>query len=146
MTAVSLLDAVTREDQPPAVHARAAGLADQMVENLLAERRRILRLEAEFAPVDWDDGQTAMEIERSIYSLHEEWAAEAEQVLLRVRRLAAQGLHVKDAGAMEDAYASGLARLKFTAEKTARGIQQARRDEFTPAQELRNELRARLRT
>jgi hypothetical protein len=117
-----------------------------MVENLLAERRRILRLEAEFAPVDWDDGQTAMEIERSIYSLHEEWAAEAEQVLLRVRRLAAQGLHVKDAGAMEDAYASGLARLKFTAEKTARGIQQARRDEFTPAQELRNELRARLRT
>ena len=146
MTAVSLLDAVTREGQPHAVHARAAALAGQLIEGLLAERRSICRIESEFTPADWGDGRTATEIDRSIYSLHQEWAAAAEQVLVRVRRLVAAGLTVSDAQEMEDAYASTLSRLKFTPEKTARGIDQAIRGEFTPAQDLRNELRARIRS
>ncbi len=144
MTAVSLLDAVTRDDQPPAMHARAVELARQLVEASLVERQRICRLEAEFAPTDWGDGAAAMEIERSVYRLHGEWAAEAEQVLVRIRRLIASGLQVPDAAAMEDAYASALSRLKFTPEKIARGMDQASRGEFTPAEDLRNELRARI--
>jgi hypothetical protein len=87
-----------------------------------------------------------MDIERSIYSLHQEWAAAAEQVLLRVRRLLAAGLTVNGTQEMEDAFASTLSRLKFTPEKTARGIDQAIRGEFTPAEDLRNELRARIRS
>ena len=146
MTAVSLLDAVTREGQPQAVHARAGALAGQLIEGLLAERRSICRIESEFTPTDWGDGRIAMEIEQSIYSLHQEWAAAAEQVLVRVRRLVAAGLTVNDAQVLEDAYASTLSRLKFTPEKTARGIDQAIRGEFTPAEDLRNELRARIRS
>ena len=146
MTAVSLLDAVTREGQPQAVHARAAALAGQLIEGLLAERRSICRIESEFTPADWGDGRIAMEIERSIYSLHQEWAAAAEQVLVRVRRLVAAGLTVNGTREMEDAYAFTLSRLKFTPEKTARGIDQAIRGEFTPAEDLRNELRARIRS
>ena len=146
MTAVSLLDAVTRDDQPPDVHARALELAGQLVAASLAERRRICLLEAEFLPTQWGDGQAAMEIERSIHSLHSEWASEAEQVLIRVRRLGSGGLQVPDAAAMEDAYALTLSRLKFTPEKTARGMVQAHRGEFTPAEVLRDELRARVRS
>jgi predicted transcriptional regulator len=146
MTAVSLLDAVTRDDQPLAVHARAVELAGQLVDVSLSERRRISQLEADFAPVDGGDDQAAMEIERSIYSLYQEWAAEAEQVLVRIRRLLASGFDVKDAEAMENAYASTLSRLKFTPERTARGIEQARRGQFVPAEDLRNELRSRIRS
>lgn len=146
MTAVSLLDAVTRQDQPAAVHERAARLAGQMIDGLLAERRQICQLEADFAPADWNDVQAAMGVERSFHALHREWAAEAEQVLVRIRQLIKDGLNVKDAEALEDAYASSLGRLKFTPEKTARGMEQARRGEFTPAEELRNELRARIRS
>jgi len=146
MTAVALLDAVTREDQPHAVHARAAALAGQLIEGLLAERRSICRIESEFTPADWGDGRVAMEIERSVYSLHQQWAAEAEQVLVRVRRLVAEGLTVKDAEEMEDAYASTLSRLKLTPDRTAQGVEQAIRGEFTPAEDLRNELRARIRS
>ena len=146
MTPVSLLDAVTREGQGQSVHARAAALAGRLIEGLLAERRSICRIESEFASPDWGDGRIAMEVERSIYSLHREWAAAAEQVLVRVRRLVAEGLTVNDAEQMEDAYASTLSRLKFTPEKTARGVEQAIRGEFTPAEDLRNELRARIRS
>lgn len=65
--------------------------------------------------------------------------------MLRVRRLIAEGLPVNIAEAMEAAYASTLARLKFSPEKTAIGMEQEGRGELTPAEELRNELRARVR-
>jgi len=146
MIAVSLLDAVTRADQPQAVPARTVELAGQLIDASLAERRRIRQLEAEFAPAESSDAQAVMDIERSIHSLYSGWVAEGEQILLRVRRLISSGLEVRQAAEMEDAYASTLSRLKFTPEKTSRGMEQARRGEFTPAEDLRNELRARIRS
>lgn len=127
------------------MHQRAGTLATQLIDSLLADRKRTLQIEAELTTSDWGDGKAAMEIEQAIYSLHKEWAAQAEQLLQRVRRLIAGGLAVTNAEAMEAAYASTLARLKFTPDKTARGMEQAGRGEFTPAEEMRNELRARLR-
>src|SRR5579864_1451469 len=132
MTAVSLLDAMTRDTKASAVDVRTLELAGQLVEAALAERLRVCRFEAEFAPTDWGDGQAVMEFERSIHALYAEWAAEAEQVLVRVRGLVSAGMQVRDAVALEHAYASTLSRLKFTPEKTARGMEQAHRGEFTP--------------
>jgi predicted transcriptional regulator len=146
MIAVSLLDAVTRADESQAIHARTAELAGQLIDASLAERRRIRQLEAEFAPAESSDAHAAMDIERSIHSLYTGWVTEAEQILLRVRRLISSGLEVRDAAEMEDAYASTLSRLKFTPEKTARGMAQAHRGEFTPAEDLRDELRTRIRS
>lgn len=136
MIAVSLLDAVTGDDQPPAIHARAVELAGQLIEAALAERRQICQLEAEYAPKDWGDGRAAIEIEKSIHSLYRVWAGEAEQVLIRIRRLISTGLQLPGAEGSEDAYASTVSRLKFTPEKTARGMEQACRGEFTPAGDL----------
>ncbi|HSU69403.1 MAG TPA: hypothetical protein VLJ39_21130 [Tepidisphaeraceae bacterium] len=145
MTTASLLDAVTRDDSSPAMRARLAGLAGRVVEGLLARRELILRIEQEFLPSEWADPAAGMELERSIYSLHRQWASEAEEVLQRVRRLVALGASVKDFEAIENAYASTIARLKLTPERTARGLTQAAQGEFTPAQDLRDELRARIR-
>lgn len=145
MTALPLLDVVSRDGQPAEVHARAASLASRLVEDMVAEFGRIRRIEAEFGSPDWNDASIATEVERSIYSLYHQWAAEAEQVLVRVRRLTAAGLVIDRVPELEDTYASGHARLKLTPEKTARGLEQARGGEFTPAEELRNELRARIR-
>lgn len=145
MTTASLLDAVTRDDASPAMRTRLAGLAGRVVEGLLARREQILRIEQEFLPSEWADPAAGIELERSIYSLHRQWIAEAEEVLQRVRHLVALGAGVKDVGAIEDAYASTVARLKLTPERTARGLTQAAQGESTPAEDLRNELRARIR-
>lgn len=60
-----------------------AALAKQLIEGLLADRQRIHQMETELSRADWGDGKAAMEIEEAVYSLHLEWAAQAEQVLVR---------------------------------------------------------------
>jgi hypothetical protein len=146
MTAIPLFDALAREDRPAAPGGgRAAALAARLVEALLADWQRLRQFQEEFAPANWDDPAAAMEVETSIYRLFEAWAAEAEQVLVRLRRLAAAGHPVAGAEALEDACGQAAARLRFTPERMARAMEQVRRGEFTPAKELRDELRARLR-
>lgn len=144
MTAIPLFDALAREDRPAAPGGgRAAALAARFVEALLADWQPIRQIQNEFGPADWDNPATATEVEKSIYRLFESWAADAEQVLLRLRWLAAAGRPV--AGALEDAYGLAAARLRFTPERLATAMEQVRRGEFTPAKELKDELHARLR-
>ena len=146
MTAIPLLDALATANQSTKAMNRLATLASRMVEDLLEERGRIRRIEADFGTDDWSDLGGAIEIEGSIHSMYRQWASEAEQVLLRVRRLSEAGVVVDRTDVLEDAYASTLSRLQLTPEKTSRGIQQANTGAFTPAEELRTELRARIRT
>lgn len=140
MTAVSLFDVLAR-DGPPA----ADRLAQKLVESALAEWDRLRQCEQEFTPAEWDAAGRTMEITRSIYALFEDWAAEAEQVLIRTRPRSASGHTVPGAEALEDAYGAARARLELTPERVARAMGQVGRGQFKPATELRDELRTRLR-
>ena len=146
MTAVSLFDALALEEsRAPSGAGRATRLAATLVEALLADWQRIRQLQEEFAPGNWDNPPAATAVEASIYELHETWTAEAEEVLDRLRKLSLAGSHIAGTEALEDAYGLARARLKLTPDKLARTMEQVRRGEFTPAEELRNELRSRLR-
>jgi hypothetical protein len=148
MTAVSLFDLLAREgssssDDSP--QASLAELAQTLVSDMLADWKRLKEYEQRYSPSLQEDPQLALEITRSIYLMFQEWAREAEQVLARVQKLAASGQQRADIAALEDAHAFAMARLKLTPEKLAQAMQQARSGNTVPAEELRNELRARLR-
>ncbi len=109
MVAISLLDAFVREDARVRGGASwAMRLAANLVDDLLAHWQRVRQFQDEFSPNDWSD-PAALTVERSIYALHEAWAADAEQVLIRLRRLAASGQPVSGVEALEDALGSARA-------------------------------------
>ena len=147
MTAVALFDVVAEEmtgsdaGQTRQVLARLAG---RLIDAALADLRRIEDDERQFGSPTLES-PAAVELLRSVYRLFELWAGEAEQVLTRVRRLVASGHPIPQAEALEDAYARVRARLNLTPEQIARAIEQVRRGQTVSGQELRDELRARIR-
>ena len=150
MTAVSLYDLIAREAGAgvtayPQARDRAGWLAERLVESTIADWHRLVQYEDDLTPANRDDEGVALEIARSIHGLFQEWAAEAEQVLARTRQRASAGHRVANAEALEDAYGRTRARLKLTPEMIARSMEHVRRGEFVPAEELRDELRTRLR-
>ncbi len=151
MTAVSLLDLLRRsEPVGGAAHGElsdsAGRLAAQLVEASLGDWCRIRQYEKDFTPVDWTDRATALEIDRSIYALHADWAAEADQILQRVRRLAESGHPVPKTDELQDALGLTRARLELTPETIAGAMDRMHPGQIIPAKDLRNELGLCLRT
>jgi hypothetical protein len=150
MTAVSLFDLLARAGAGAGNGERARDerlmqFAQGLVEEALADWERVRRYEEEFTSADWEPGGLGLEVTRSLYSMYEKWAADAEQVLARTRELATQGWAVASAESLEDAYGRVKARLKLTPEMVARAMEQVRQGQTVPAKELRDELRARIR-
>ena len=143
MTAVPLFDALARRGKGPADETALTELAARLAQSLLDELERIREYEVRYGPADYD--AAGLEIARTIHRMFEQWAAEAEQVLLRMRNLAAEGHQVGPLESVEDAYGQVRARLALTPEQTARALDQSRQGLSVPVQELRNELRARNR-
>lgn len=146
MVAVSLFDILVRSEMAAGNDsASAERLGQKLIEAALSDWERLKQYELEFAPVEWDDAGNALEITRSIHGLFERWAAEAEQVLTRTRKLTATGRNIPGAEMLEDAYGKVSARLKLTPEMIAQAVHQIRQGRSVPAKELRDELRSRLR-
>ena len=148
MTAVSLFDLLAREGTSSSddnQQTSLAELAQTLVSDMLADWKRLKEYEQRYSPGLNENPRLALEITRSIYLMFQEWAREAEQVLARVQKLAGSGQQRADITALEDAYGFALARLKLTPEKLVQSMQQVRSGNTVPAEELRNELRARLR-
>ena len=149
MTAISLLDLLSTErdalrDDPDRGQDRAAALAGQVVEASLLDWERVRQYEEEFASSAWNDD--SLDVERSVHALYSEWVAEAEQVLARVRRLVENGASVPNAQSLERAIGRTRAQIKCAPEKIARAMEQVRDGKVVPIKELRDELRARLRS
>jgi hypothetical protein len=70
-------------------------------------------------PPELDD-----ECNRALHRLYEVWAADAEQVLERSRRLAVSGRPVANAEDLEDAYGRVRGRLGLTPEMISRAMDQ----------------------
>lgn len=150
MTAVSLFDLLARAGSVAADGGRVrddrlAQFAHGLVEEALADWDRVRRYEEEFTSADWGPSGLGLEVTRSLYSMYEKWAADAEQVLARTRHLASEGRAVTNADSLEDAYGRVKARLKLTPDMVARAVEQVRQGQGIPAGELRDELRARIR-
>lgn len=151
MIAVSFFDALACDDSRTAAadcqrRGQMTELARRYVESALADWQRVLDCESQFDSMTFATPAEQSRVNRSLYEVHQKWAADAEQVLLRTRQLASVGLSVEDAEALEHAFGRVQARLKMTPEMFDRSREQVRRGEFIPMQELRNELRARLCT
>lgn len=150
MTAVSLFDVLSRSDASKRVadgdvNEPIERLAAQLVEASLSDWRRIRQYETEFTPVDWTDRATALEADQSIYAMHAEWAGEAEQILLRVRHLAASGHPIPQTDDLLDAMGMARARLKLMPGAIASATDRMNAGPITPAKDLRDELNSRLR-
>lgn len=148
MTAASLLDILVGDDNGDADPARAAQAVDfarSLVDSTLADWQRVLGYEEQFSTAEYVTPATDDKINRLLDEIYRAWAAEAEQVLERIRRLRAAGHRLEHAEALEKAYGCARARLELTPEMIARATQQARQGQVIPLKELRDELRARVR-
>lgn len=152
MTVVSLFDVVERQDRAarnPDPHtgtgARLRHVADALVRSLLLDLERLAQDERELAPIAAGNPELELELWKSLWKRHRQWADEAEQVLDRIRRMGEERNQVADFDRLEAAYARTKARLSVTPERLASAMGQVRRGEVVSAKELRDELRTRLR-
>jgi phage/plasmid-associated DNA primase len=146
MTAVPLFDILAHSQGSDADGPRLAQLAEKLVESALADWQRVLDYEQQFSSAELATPALESQFNQSIYRIYQEWAADAEQILQRTRSLAARGYPVENGRALEDAHGRVGARLKLTPQMLARATEQVRRGETTPIEELRNELRSRVRS
>jgi hypothetical protein len=148
MTAATLFDVLCRDGRTAADPDRAARmdlLARRMVDSALADWQRVLEYEQEFSSLGCGTPELDDQRNRAMYGIYEAWAADAEQVLERSRRLAASGRPVANAEDLEHAYGRVRARLGLTPEMLSRAAEQVRQGQARPLKELRDELLARVR-
>lgn len=106
----------------------------------------MLDCEEELSTTTFADSTEEAAVNRSLYETYQKWSAEATKVLEQTRKLAAAGQSIAQAEELEQAYARMQARLKLTPDMFERAMAQSRRGEGIPMKELRDELRARVRT
>jgi hypothetical protein len=144
MTAVSLFDLMAREGEGSASSPNAerlARFAGELVQSLLVELDRIRDYEQLAAVPD----RVAPEIEQAVWRLYDQWAADADQTLARVRIIDGRGGRVADADRLLDALGRVRARLAVTPERLAAARAQVQSGQVRPASDLRHELQDRLR-
>jgi hypothetical protein len=105
----------------------------------------LLQYEQEFASLACATPALDDERNRSIYGIYQTWAPDAEQVLGRLRGLAASGQTIENLDDLDEAYARVRARLGSTPEMVSHAMEQVRRGQARPLAELRDELLARIR-
>jgi hypothetical protein len=147
MTPVALYDALAQAggaaDEP--IAGRLRWVAERLLAGALADLQRVRELEEQCLTQDWRDAELHRRLTRSIYDLYREWATEAEQLLGRVQRPAGAAALIPRVDELDDAFWRVRARLQLTPEQIEHATEQARRGQTIPAEELRNELRARVR-
>ena len=151
MIAVSFFDALahgqsTASIADPQRSGEVALLAKRYVDSSLADWQRVLECERQFGSTAFPTPADQSRVNRSLYEVYQKWSAEAEQVLVRARHLAQSGWPVENAEALEHAFGRVQARLKMTPEMFDRAREQIRQGLGIPMQELRDELRARVRS
>jgi hypothetical protein len=140
MSVASLFQSVQEYDR-----SRVVRLVEKLVKSAREDYARLQDYEAEFGPslVDPKDDEAALQLFRSIWSLYETWARDAEQVLARVDELEASGHVIPARPDLARDLGFTLVRLKVDPASIIRGKQQARRGEAIPVEVLRHELRRR---
>lgn len=146
MTAVALYDALAQvaRDEKGSTEGLVR-IAEKLVASSLEDLGRLTEYEQQCFMQDWRDARLHRVLTQSIYEMYQDWAREAEQVLVRVRRSAVGGESIARASELEKAAWRVAARLKLNPDQIERATEQVRRGETIPAEELRHELRARLR-
>jgi hypothetical protein len=149
MIAVALLDTLAREADANSVNASSAEiarLAEKYVASSLADWQRVLECEDQVGSAVFVTPTMREAVNRSLYEVYRKWASEAEQVLARTRHLAAHGYPVENAAVLEHAFGRVQARLKLAPDAVEHAIAQIQSGEGIPVGELRDELRARVRS
>jgi hypothetical protein len=113
------------------------------VDAALEDWRRLLEYEREFGTVACVTPALDDERNRSMFAMYENWAADARQVLDRVRQMAASGRSIANLEDLEDAYGRVRARLGLTPEMVSQAMAQVRQGQARPLKDLRDELFAR---
>lgn len=151
MTILMLFDALSRQEPPTAAsgeteHSQIPGqFAEELVLAAIADHDRLRAYERRFAWAPMQDSGQELEVRQSVWRVFANWADEAEGVLLRARSLAAKGRAIQGVDQLDLAVGRVRARLTVSPEKTVQAMEDARQGRVIPAEELRDELRARLR-
>ena len=144
MTGITLYDALAQAGG--AATERLTLLAERLVAGTLADLQRVRELEEHCLAQDWRDAELHGRLTRLIYELYQDWVTEADQVLDLVHPSSgAGGTSIARADELEEACWRIRARLQLTPEQIERAIDQARRGQTIPAEELCKELRALVR-
>ncbi len=149
MIAVSFYDSLAGDGAAAPIDPRRLDdfllLAGRYVESALADWERVLECEAQFGCIAFETATDRSRVNRSLYQLYQDWAKEAEQVLIRTRQLTHAGHAVANAEALEDAFGRVRGRLNMTPEMFDRAREQIRQGQGIPMPERANGLRARVR-
>jgi hypothetical protein len=150
MSGTSLFDILAAEglhgERREGASAGLPWLAQDLVCASMAELERLQLYEERFTSKAVCDATSELAVLRSIFQMYEQWAVDAEQVLIRVRALGPQGLPPDEVNRLDDGVGLIRARLTVDPERIMKSKEQARQGQFVPAKELRDELHARLRT
>jgi hypothetical protein len=149
MIATSFFDAFAREAaaaNDTQASADLLRLAKTYVDSVLSDWQRVLECEDQFGYMTFKSTAEKSKVNRALYEVYQSWAAEAERVLVRARQLTGQGQAVEGGEQLEHAYGHVQARLKMTPELFDRAREQIRQGQGIPMEEVRNGLRARVRT
>lgn len=148
MAAVNLFDVLVQTEAAlPDAGGRREGtlttFAERMVAALRDDYRRLKAYEEDFDFTDLDDERELL-ILRSIWRAFDHWAQETEGVVARVEKLGPAGKDIEGLEELRDQYCVTRARLTITPDSLIEAKHQDARGEVFTAQELRDELRARL--
>jgi hypothetical protein len=152
MTAVALFDALSEEPRGPKladaeILSRRAAMAEKLVASALNDLKRIGEYERLCASTATTEPPSLTPaLGNSLHDLYTQWVSEADAIALRARTLQGQGVRIVAADKLDDAIGQTRARVSVTPEQIALATAQARQGQFVPSRELRDELRARLRT
>ncbi len=152
MTAVSLFDALSDESRGPKltdaeILSRRAAMAEKLVTSALDDLKRIGEYERLCASaVTTNPPPLTPALGDSLHDLYCQWITEADAVAVRARVLRDQGVRIAAADQLDDALGRTRARVVVSPEQIASATAQAREGQFISSRELRDELRARLRS
>ncbi|HZN69815.1 MAG TPA: hypothetical protein VFB66_31365 [Tepidisphaeraceae bacterium] len=127
MIAVALFDLLARtraagSESGPEVGARLGRFAGRLVEAVLADLQCLRAYEQDLlaARATSNDDGLDRDVLRSLWAYYAQWAADAEQVLARVRVAREAGQVVRDADRLEEAHGIIRARVSITPEQIMR--------------------------
>lgn len=142
MTGTQVFDRLARGSGASAGRAPESGdltrLAGQLVASSIQTGRMLRELRGRLFPVD--GGAEAAGVAFALRAELQQWAQEAQAVLERAADLRRAGQAISGTRELGDLIGATLAMLQITPEAHARALEQVRRGETTPLDEVRREL------
>ena len=141
-TGAQIFDRLCRQSVPPEPESEAlVRLAEQMVATSIKSGQMLRELRERMFPMS--DNPAALEVAHALRAEFLQWADEADAVFERASKLRQSGRSISGSEELGDLIGMTRAMLQITPEAHLQAVEQIRRGETVPIDEVRRELRLR---